>query len=157
MKAMMKEWTKEEKERMIMVSKEIMDVLEKLKSPIMMANVTNILNENVKEMYGLEQVLIASKEKKIIDHKDAKNILNIFYGMATSDINLVIFRDEPIVWMQYYLGIHLGKRTYIIIREDDATENTIIRLQGKIIKVKEFNSEEIDKIVKQIGEEVKNV
>ena len=157
METMIKEWTREEKERMITASTEIMDILGKLKSPMMMANVTNILNENVREMYGVEQVLNISKEKKIIDHKEAKNILNIFYGMTASNINIVLFRDEPIVWMQYYLGIHLGKRTYIIIREDDATENTIIRLQGQIIKVKEFDSEEIDKIVKQIGEEVKNV
>lgn len=57
--------------------------------------------------------------------------------------------------MQYYMGMHLGKKTYIIIREEDAKENTIIRLQGKIIKVREFTNDELDKAVKQINDEVK--
>lgn len=155
MDTIIKKWTKEEKDNMMKISGEVFDILKRLKDPMMMANVTYILNESIRDMYGFDKVFTANKEKKIISHEEIKNVLNIAYGMVSSDINVVLFRDNPEVWMQYYMGMHLGKKTYIIIREEDAKENTIIRLQGKIIKVREFTNDELDKAVKQINDEVK--
>ena len=107
-------WTDEEKDLMAKVSFEVIDLLKKrLKDRLMVAHCMNIMNSVFKEDVGIQKIMYATKDGEIKKNL-VERVLKIIHGMQVSDVNLILFRDCPEVWMQYYMGLYFNRPTFII-------------------------------------------
>lgn len=137
MKALATQWTKEDKKTMADVAGEIYTLMKKRfgKNILMMANCLDVLQNSYHEEAGLEKVLRLNKEGKIIK-KHITRVLGIIRGIQESNYNLVLFRNCPEVWMQYYMGIFFERTTYIIALEKDRP--ALKRIRSHLVKHVEY-------------------
>lgn len=81
------------------------------------------------------------------DDKRVERVCSILDGLTQSGANAVIFRNEPEVWFQFYLGLYLGKPTFVIIQKKDNTGITAFQLKVPnvhITEVDEFNDKALE-------------
>ncbi len=153
MKALATQWTNEDKKLMADVSGEICILMKKRfnKDKLMAANCLDILHNSFYEQIGFEKVVRLNKEGKLIK-KDVTRVLGIIHGMQESDFNLILFRNCPEVWMQYYMGIFFERTTYIIALEKDRPALKKIRsyLVKHVEYVTNFNPKIIEAAVANI-------
>ena len=137
MKALAKQWTEEDKRLMADVAGEIHILMKKRfnKDTLMMANCIDILQNSFQDEVGFEKVLRLSKEGKLIK-KDVTRVLGIILGMQESDFNLLLFRNCPEIWMQYYMGLFFDRDTYIIALEQD--RSALKRMRSHLVKHVEY-------------------
>ena len=137
MKALATQWTKKDKKLMADVAGEIYTLMKKRfgKNILMMANCLDILQNSYHEEAGLEKVLRLNKEGKIIK-KQITRVLGIIQGMQESDFNLILFRNCPEVWMQYYMAMFFDMDTYIIALENDRP--ALKRMRSHLVKHVEY-------------------
>jgi len=81
--------------------------------------------------------------------KKTTEIVKQLLGMNQSKWNLLMFRNEPWVWAQYFLGLCLEMPTLVIIRRKD-TAAYMPLLKHKLVKA----FFEIDEFTKNTSEEV---
>lgn len=112
-------WTDEQRNLMVEVSKEVYDLLNsRLKNKLMIAHCLDIFTKCYSQEIRLSKILRATKEGKII--KDyVERVLGIIEGMQRSDVNLILFRNEPDVLLQYYMGLYFEKKTFVIAEEKE--------------------------------------
>ena len=134
---------KEDKKVMIKLTHDIQTLHDKsgLNKFLFCMVLENILTA-FKQHLGLRKILNVTKDQRIIDYDKYKRIAGIVEGMQESDINLLMFRDEPEVWFQYYLGTYLRKKTCIICEEKDFNIVDKLKEKRSIVKVKTFDDKE---------------
>ena len=117
----------------------------------------------LKDQEAIEKIMLPNdltgKDVLEID-KRINRCRQIIEGMSNSTVNIILFRNDEDVWMQYHMGLFLQRDTLIFALEKDKHE-IIPRIKiGDLVKdivyVKCFNSEESrNLIVKTLNKYVK--
>jgi hypothetical protein len=82
-------------------------------------------------------------------------VRKIVEGMKKSGLNIVLFRDCPEVWMQFYMGLFLKKETAVIIERGDTKNIDRLTHYGVHLGlVDDFSESELRRIMDQISKEV---
>lgn len=81
-------------------------------------------------------------------------IISTVQGLMSSNTNVVIFKDEAWVWLQYYMSIFLERQMVIVVRLEDKKfikrlENPLVKA---ILKVSKFDDATTVEVAKKIGE-----
>ena len=154
MKAIAKQWSKEDKFLMLKATDKIHNILKELDDPLKSAFVTELINNAVQDDAGIAKIaMINNKGRLITDLKDKTNrIRAITEGMHQSNVNLVLFRDDDEVWMQYYMGKFLGRPTLIICKDEDREILKHYKVKDKLFIVENYNNIDADKLGKMLQE-----
>jgi len=79
-------------------------------------------------------------------------------AMHVSDLNIILFRNDPEVLFQLYLGFYLGKPTFIICL-DELVEEVRLHTKHSLVKgvliVKKYDKEGLRDVMKKISEMAK--
>ncbi len=156
MQALATQWTKKDKKLMADVSGEICILMKKRfdKDKLMAANCLDILHTSFYEQAGFEKVLRLNKEGKIIK-KQVTRVLGIIQGMQESDFNLLLFRNCPEIWMQYYMALFFEMDTYIIALEQDRP--ALKRMRSHLVKHVEYVINFNPKIIESAVANIKKI
>lgn len=158
MEAIAKQWTAGEKHRMVKAVDKIHTLLKELNNPLMSAFVTQLVNTAVQEEAGIAKIgTINKKGKKIVDLTDKTNrIRAITEAMNKSTVNLVLFRDDEEVWMQYYMGKFLGKPTIIICQDEDREILKHYNVEDTLYPVEDYGNIDAKELGKSIQKVIKD-
>jgi len=145
---------------------EIHNILQKYfcKDTLTQTFTLKLLYDALADQIGLERIILPNKVTKkdmFLDSEKIQFCMKVIEGMIKSDINIILFRDADEVWMQYYMGLFLGKDTIIFALEEEK-HNIIHRLKvGGLIKdiifMKNFSSEESQKLMLKTLDKYANV
>lgn len=144
--------TDKDREEMVKLTKILMSLRKKfeLNDFLFLMTLENVLT-GYKQEFGIHKILNVTKDKRVIDYEKYKRIAGIVQGLQESDVNIILFRDDPEVWFQYYLGLFLNKKTCIVCEERDFYKLDKLKETIAIVKVKSFsNKEELNKAVKNL-------
>jgi hypothetical protein len=150
-----RQWTKEEQREMAQASTDAFLLLKKqLKDkPMMMAQTAKSLYQTVNEEFGFTEIVNITKNRMVDRMKEMNRILEIVKGMAQCNINLILFRNDPEVWMQYYMSVYLKKVMVVACREEDRPFVEIMKtepLVTEILYTDKFDDEFFKKLVKRV-------
>ena len=158
MKAVARRYSNEEKREMAVAATDIIQLLKDKfpKEPLLQASVLEFAHRAMQDEVGIEKIIIANKEGKDIFNRLVRT-RQIVEGMQSSDMNLVLFRDEPEVWMQYYMSMFLKKSTYVIAEQKhkDLLWSRGVHLTSKVFMVPQFNEKYFDKVMKEMEADAK--
>jgi hypothetical protein len=158
MSMIIKKWTEEEKKLMADVAGEVYTMVKiRFKGNVMMASQTmNFILQGFNDEVGVEKIMILNKDGKVDTIQEEQRARQIIEAMKQSECNIVLFRDCPEVWMQYYMGIYLKKPTYVIVKRSDipVTKDRFgeYALQRGITFVNDFSESELKKAMEEIQE-----
>jgi len=104
--------------------------------PILRAQTVHILNTTLQDEMAIHKIFNADKNMKIIvDPAKLKHVRKTVEGMNMSDVNVVLFRNDPSVWMKLYMGLFLQKDTIIICEGKDYSHVSKYKKHPNVIKV----------------------
>ena len=87
-----------------------------------------------------------------------KKAIYVAAGLAKSNNNLIIFKDDPEVWYQYYLGLHFGVPTVIVFEKKD--KDIVSKLKHDLIihfmEVDSLETTNPNEIAEKVSKLIKN-
>lgn len=83
-----------------------------------------------------------------------KWINRILIQMNLSKINLVIFKDDPQLWLQYYFGLYFNKPTIVMIKNVD-NEKFGSLFQNPLVKEMIVLEDFTEDVLKEVADRVK--
>jgi hypothetical protein len=152
-----RKWTEEEKTRMQIVGDKVMDLMKKeLKNDFaMIAQIMAFIKQAYDDEVGLERIRLMDKNHKLDTMQEETWVRKIVEGMKKSGLNIVLFRDCPEVWMQFYMGLFLKKETAVIIERGDTKNIDRLTHYGVHLGlVDDFSKSELRRIMEQIHKEI---
>jgi len=155
--AFARQWTNEEKERMAVVAAKVYDLMKKdFKNDLMMmAQTITFIKSGFDAEVGLEKIRILNKDLKPDTINEEMRVRQIIEAMKECHLNLVLFRDCPEVWMQFYMGLYLKKPTGVIIERGDTKNIDLLTHYGVHLGlVDNFSEAECKRILKQLTQEM---
>jgi hypothetical protein len=87
-----------------------------------------------------------------------ERVVGIIEGLAQSASNVVIFKDEPLLWFQFYLGLYLKRPTFVLIKKRDLSSEISYQLRYPLVKttvVEKFDEKAMEKFTATISTWVK--
>lgn len=150
-----RKWEPEEKAKMAEVAEQIIHILDAEfgRDIDMLAQCVSVIYKSVIEQHsikGIESIIGGKRDR----FKEVKRVTEIIRGMMASDVNLIIFRNEPEVWFQYWLGLYMQKPTYIICEECHSNliySQEANELVKEIKVIKEFSQENIERAIDKMN------
>ena len=156
MKAIIQKFTDEEKHKMAQLSSFIFDKMKELKFTLpMQLNAIDIIRRGLHDQEAVEKIIEIEKSGKTVWNDRELHVRKIVEGMHTSEINLVLFRDEADIYMMYHMGIFLSKPTIIIAEEKDKVK--VEKLQHPLIKKRLYIPEFSEKYLSNIPDIINEV
>ena len=98
--------------------------------------------------------------EKLTKKQKADQIVSTITGLAHSRINVVIFKDIPELWFQFYMGLYLEMPTIVVIEKKYLPLKTMINkypLVKRIVEIEEYNGEEANKLASILQEVNKEI
>jgi hypothetical protein len=146
-------WTDIEKREMSATADMIYEILKELQDPMKQAFVAKLVYNETTDIAAIAKIKTIDKKGKVVDLKDKINrIRSIVEGMDKSNINLVLFRDVPEVWMQYYMGKFLDRPTLLLCREEDIETLKYYKVEDDYLVIEDFYNIDGDKMKRKIDE-----
>jgi len=99
-------------------------------------------------------------EKPLTKKQKVDEIVSVITGLAHSKINVVIFKDVPELWFQFYMGLYLEMPTVVVMEKRYIPLKTMVNkypLVKRIIEVEVYNEEEANKLANILQEVNKEV
>jgi hypothetical protein len=163
MPAIIKKWTEAEKVLMANTATEIHELMNKKlgkKDIPMHSLVIETVSKAYHDEIAIEKIISLEKNGKdtVALEKKLLQVRKIVEGMQQSDMNLLCFHNSDDCWMQFHMGVFLAKPTFIIAKNSDKAilhSRVFSDLVKKIVFVDDFTKEELDRAMKEIGEEMK--
>lgn len=149
-----KEWTEQEKKEMIQAVDFFHDYMKHEGFDAgTKAMILSLMSEEYQKEQAIEKIFSLTKSGGIDNPNQWKRLAGIINGLTESEINLIVWRPDPEVLFQFYLGIYLNKPTYILIKDEDMESLTPHRNYSKIKGVhvvKDFSEENLKKAIMKI-------
>jgi len=159
MKAVGFKITEQDKLKMADIASPIMDILKGAfpKDIFLQAATMEFIHRSFQDQIAMEKIIITDKKSGKDGFDKLVRTRQIVEGMSSSDMNLVIFRDEPEVWMQYYMSMFLKKKTYVVAeaKHKDLLWNRKVNLTSKLFLVPVFSEKAFDVVMKEMEADAK--
>jgi hypothetical protein len=152
-----RKWMNEEKEKMAKTAAKVFELMKQdFKNDFaMMAQTMAFVQKGFNDEIGLERIRILDKNLKPDTINEEMRVRQIVEAMKECQLNLVLFRDCPEVWMQFYMGLYLKKPTAVIIERGDTKSIDLLTHYGVHLGiVDDFSEAELKRIMKQIQQEM---
>ena len=126
MKAIIREWTDEEKKKMTQIAGKVCDIFTKETDDdsVMIANILDMMRDSYYENIGIMEAKRVDNNLKDVGEfsKKFNHIQQLIIGMGSSNISLLVFYPDDDVWMQYHMCKFLNIPTFVICREEHRHE-----------------------------------
>jgi len=122
-----------------------------------MAQTMSFIKKGFDDEVGLEKIRILNKDLKPDIINEECRVRQIIESMKECQLNIVLFRDSPEVWMQFYMGLYLKKPTGVIIERGDTKNIDLLTHYGiHLGLVDNFSEAECKRILKQLTQEMES-
>lgn len=98
------------------------------------------------------------KQKLPPINNQVMNILQVADRLSRTKWNVVVFRDTPWLYAQYYLGLTLGTKTILVIRKQDKyfAKRLKHELLKHVIVINNYGDENAKEVTETINKIVKS-